>query len=78
MPQLRVVIVNGINLPAMDTGGTSDPYCRLEVGNQAVKSKTIHKTLNPNWNETFTFNVHDPSREALKIFMYDYDVCCVV
>lgn len=44
---LKVTLIEGKDLQAMDLDGRSDPYCILEVGNQQYKSKVKNRTLNP-------------------------------
>jgi len=41
------------DLLAMDSGGTSDPYCKIACNEEEVKTQTIMKAVNPMWNETF-------------------------
>ena len=46
------------DLPAMDLGGTSDPFvkcCLLPDRKHKLESKIRRKTLNPVWNETLLF-----------------------
>ncbi|KAI8968003.1 C2 domain-containing protein [Mycotypha africana] len=51
---IRVDLLGAKNLTAMDRGGTSDPYCRVRIGNKVVyKTRYLKKTLQPEWNETF-------------------------
>ena len=38
--------------------GLSDPFVRLAVGGQKATSKICKKTLNPTFNEQFSFVVH--------------------
>ena len=59
--QLKVHLVSGHNLIAMDKGGTSDPYVKFKQGGRILfKSKTVHKELNPTFDETFTVPIEDP------------------
>lgn len=52
---VRVTVVSGTNLPALDSGKTSDPYVVVSLGNEKKKTPVIKKTLNPVWdNATFT------------------------
>lgn len=47
-------------LPAMDVGGSSDPYVKLYLlpdKKKKFETKVHRKTLEPNFNETFTFKV---------------------
>lgn len=74
MGNLRVDVIDAANLPAADSNGKSDPYCKFELNGQEVfKTKTQKKTLNPIWNEFFEIII--PSRTAAKFNckVYDYD-----
>lgn len=47
-------------LPAMDVGGSSDPYVKLYLlpdKKKKFETKVHRKTLEPSFNETFTFKV---------------------
>ena len=70
---IKVVLVEGRNLPSADPNGKSDPYVRLEFGGQKKKSKTVKKTLNPVFNETFEFEVGKSSDNTLRLLVYDWD-----
>lgn len=53
-------LIRAKNLKAMDSNGFSDPYVKFHLlpGNtKATKltSKTIEKTLNPEWNEEMSY-----------------------
>ena len=58
---VRVRLHHGRRLPASDDTthdgkkDASDPYCKLRLGDEEHKSKTIHKTVNPDWDEEFEF-----------------------
>jgi len=59
--QLSVGVIQGSELPAMDMGGTSDPYIKVFVlpdKKQKFETKVQRKTLNPIFNETFVFKVY--------------------
>lgn len=59
-PQLTVGILQAADLLSMDSGGTSDPYVKVFVLPDKKKkfdTKVHKKTLNPVFNETFTFKV---------------------
>eukprot|EP00163_Fabomonas_tropica_P023003 TRINITY_DN40270_c0_g1_i1.p1 TRINITY_DN40270_c0_g1~~TRINITY_DN40270_c0_g1_i1.p1 ORF type:complete len:429 (-),score=95.35 TRINITY_DN40270_c0_g1_i1:153-1439(-) len=49
--------VRANNVLACDVNGKSDPYAVITVGDQQYKTSTQMKTLNPEWNEDFTFHV---------------------
>lgn len=58
--QLTVVIIQAEELPAMDLGGTSDPYVKLFLlpdKKKKFQTKVQRKSLNPVFNENFTFKV---------------------
>ncbi|GLJ23903.1 hypothetical protein SUGI_0454200 [Cryptomeria japonica] len=69
--QLFVKLKKGVNLPAMDPWGTSDPYVVMQIGDCVVKSKTVWATKEPHWNESFRINVKDPSTKYLQIAVWD-------
>lgn len=46
---------------AMDKSGTSDPYVKFkQAGRLLFKSRTVHKELNPVFDETFVVPIEDP------------------
>lgn len=50
-------------------------YAYIEIeGCDAQQTKTISGTLNPEWNETFTFKIKNPMSKGLKIKVYDKDL----
>jgi synaptotagmin-1 len=78
--KLTVVILEAKNLKKMDVGGLSDPYVKLSLlmnGKRIKKKKsTIKKcTLNPYWNESFTFEVafEQIQKISLDVTVVDYD-----
>ncbi|NWI14463.1 MCTP1 protein, partial [Crypturellus soui] len=57
----------------MSLTGTSDPYVKFKIGGKEVfRSKTIHKNLNPVWEEK-TCILIEHLREPLYIKVFDYD-----
>ena len=52
--KLYVRVVKGVDLVAKDRGGTSDPLAQLVLGTQTRETQVVPKTLNPEWNESFT------------------------
>lgn len=78
--KLTVVILEAKNLKKMDVGGLSDPYVKIALyqGNKRLKKKktTIKKcTLNPYFNESFTFEVpfEQIQKVSLIVTVVDYD-----
>ncbi len=60
---LTVHIFKCENLPAMDIGGTSDPYVKIYLlpeRKRKQETKVHRKTLDPIFNETFKFEVTPP------------------
>ncbi|XP_063070377.1 extended synaptotagmin-3 isoform X2 [Engraulis encrasicolus] len=76
---VRVRLLEARDLMAKDTymlglkKGKSDPYAILRVGNTHHKSKTIKENLNPRWDETYEFVVHEAPGQELEIDLFDED-----
>ncbi|GMT16766.1 hypothetical protein PFISCL1PPCAC_8063 [Pristionchus fissidentatus] len=78
--KLTVVILEAKNLKKMDVGGLSDPYVKIVLmqgGKRLKKKKTSIKkcTLNPYYNESFSFEVpfEQIQKVSLLITIMDYD-----
>ncbi|KAF7224495.1 multiple C2 and transmembrane domain-containing protein 2 isoform X2 [Nothobranchius furzeri] len=56
---LQVSVLKANDLPATDINGKSNPYCVVELGNCKLHTHTVFKTVNPEWNKTFTFPIKD-------------------
>ncbi|XP_066589829.1 multiple C2 and transmembrane domain-containing protein isoform X2 [Prorops nasuta] len=69
---LIVKVYRGQGLAAADLGGKSDPFCVLELVNARLQTQTEYKTLAPNWQKIFTFNVKDIN-SVLEVTVYDED-----
>eukprot|EP01012_Entosiphon_sulcatum_P021772 TRINITY_DN2663_c0_g1_i1.p1 TRINITY_DN2663_c0_g1~~TRINITY_DN2663_c0_g1_i1.p1 ORF type:complete len:2655 (-),score=379.56 TRINITY_DN2663_c0_g1_i1:23-7987(-) len=54
---LLIIVASATNLFDAGLDGTSDPYLRLSVGSQQFSTATKPGTLDPVWNEEFTFAV---------------------
>lgn len=58
--KLKVGVKQAAELKAMDSGGTSDPYVIVYLTSDMKKkyeTKVYRKTLDPIFNESFTFQV---------------------
>jgi hypothetical protein len=44
-----LIVIEGRELVAMDSTGTSDPYVIVSVGGKEKRTKVIRFTLNPKW-----------------------------
>ena len=52
---LKVNVCSAMHLPKMDVIGTCDAFCEVRWQDQIFKSSVIKNSLNPTWEETFTF-----------------------
>ncbi|CAH0552190.1 unnamed protein product [Brassicogethes aeneus] len=69
---LTVKVFKATGLAAADLGGKSDPFVVLELGNARLQTQTEYKTLSPQWNKIFTFNVKDINN-VLEVTVFDED-----
>lgn len=72
---LRVKIISGHELPAMDVIGSSDPYAVVSYAGRRRTTPVVMKNLNPRWAQTydFPFLSDAPKAEKLKITVFDWD-----
>ena len=52
-------------------GQKSDPYCLIECGKDAKKTKVVSSNLNPDWNEEFVFNIAEDDQETVALSVWD-------
>ncbi|ELK23862.1 Synaptotagmin-5 [Myotis davidii] len=78
--KLTVIVLEAKNLKKMDVGGLSDPYVKvhlLQGGKKMRKKKTTIKknTLNPYYNEAFSFEVPCDlvQKVQVELTVLDYD-----
>uniref|UniRef100_A0A3P9MPN4 Extended synaptotagmin-like protein 2a n=1 Tax=Oryzias latipes TaxID=8090 RepID=A0A3P9MPN4_ORYLA len=52
---------------------TSDPnpFVQFRVGHKSFESKTKYKTIQPLWEENFTFLIHNPKKQELEVEVKD-------
>ncbi|XP_058267219.1 rabphilin-3A isoform X2 [Hemibagrus wyckioides] len=78
---LHCNIIRAKGLKPMDSNGLADPYVKLHFLPGASKSnklrtKTLHNTLNPAWNETLVYHGitnEDMQRKTLRLSVSDED-----
>ncbi|PSS24038.1 Feruloyl esterase A precursor [Actinidia chinensis var. chinensis] len=69
--QLFIKLKKGLDLPAMDPWGTSDPYVVFQLDNQVIKSQVKWGTKEPTWNEDFTLNIKQDPTKNLQVATWD-------
>ncbi|XP_067636484.1 rabphilin-3A isoform X2 [Eurosta solidaginis] len=81
---LDCTMVRARDLPAMDAMGLTDPYCKLNIitadgttkYTRWLRTKTVHKTRNPEFNETLQFVGVEPEElhnSLLYVAIFDDD-----
>ncbi|XP_069381092.1 synaptotagmin Va isoform X1 [Paralichthys olivaceus] len=76
--QLIVGVLQAQDLPAMDMGGTSDPYVKVYMlpdKKKKFETKVQRKNLCPVFNETFTFKIPyaELGGQTLVLQVFDFD-----
>ncbi|XP_003206347.2 synaptotagmin-8 [Meleagris gallopavo] len=74
--ELKVGVKQAADLKAMDSGGTSDPYVIVYLTSDMRKkyeTKVYHKTLNPIFNESFSFQVPQTEVSEATLVMQIFD-----
>lgn len=72
--KLGVEVASAHNLLPKDGKGSSSAFVELQFDNQKFRTTVKEKDLDPHWNETFYFQISDPSRLpnlALEIYVYN-------
>eukprot|EP01130_Rhizamoeba_saxonica_P001342 TRINITY_DN11207_c0_g1_i1.p1 TRINITY_DN11207_c0_g1~~TRINITY_DN11207_c0_g1_i1.p1 ORF type:complete len:389 (+),score=92.66 TRINITY_DN11207_c0_g1_i1:34-1200(+) len=78
-PYLHVHVHSGVDLVSKDRNGYSDPFCKIQVGNdKKYKRKTVvrKKTLNPVWKENLKFiflSTRAQENQTVTIEIFDKD-----
>ena len=72
---LHVQLLRANGLKAADANGLSDPYAKLSIGATTYRSRTINKSLDPVFRETFTFKgtLARLTQDKIKVQVFDSD-----
>lgn len=72
---VRLYVLEGFDLASRDIGSASDPYLKITCGafKYNGKDKYLLDEPNPQFNESFEFNVSFPGASPLVIEAFDYD-----
>ncbi|XP_070781253.1 multiple C2 and transmembrane domain-containing protein 1 isoform X9 [Enoplosus armatus] len=70
---VSIALIEGRNLIPMDPNGLSDPYVKFRLGHQKYRSKTVPKTLSPQWREQFDLHLYEETGGVLEIAVWDRD-----
>ena len=78
---LHCTVYRAKNLIPMDINGLADPFCKLNILPNAkvstrLRTKTVHKTRNPEFNESLTFyeiSESDLKEKSLHVLVVDDD-----
>ncbi|XP_044030306.1 multiple C2 and transmembrane domain-containing protein 1 isoform X6 [Siniperca chuatsi] len=70
---VSIALIEGRNLIPMDPNGLSDPYVKFRLGHQKYRSKTVPKTLSPQWREQFDLHLYEETGGVLDITVWDRD-----
>ncbi|GAV76456.1 C2 domain-containing protein/PRT_C domain-containing protein [Cephalotus follicularis] len=74
--KLGVEVVSAHDLMPKDGQGSASPFVELHFDGQKFRTTTKDKDLSPVWNETFYFNVSDPtnlSNLVLDAYIYNHN-----
>ncbi|WJX23004.1 hypothetical protein P8452_12254 [Trifolium repens] len=70
---LTVALIEGCDLPSVDSGGFSDPYVVFTCNGKIRTSSIKFQKSNPLWNEIFEFDAMDDPPSVLEVEVYDFD-----
>eukprot|EP00123_Amoebidium_parasiticum_P014108 comp22334_c0_seq1/m.33215 comp22334_c0_seq1/g.33215 ORF comp22334_c0_seq1/g.33215 comp22334_c0_seq1/m.33215 type:complete len:540 (-) comp22334_c0_seq1:166-1785(-) len=71
--KLKLTVVEGRDLKAMDGGKSSDPFVKIYVdGKEVIKTPVVKKDLNPVWNHTVDIDIDHATMVTFKV--YDHEM----
>ncbi|KAK2995244.1 hypothetical protein RJ640_023768 [Escallonia rubra] len=69
--ELGILNADGLHpMKTRDGRGTSDTYCVAKYGHKWIRTRTIIDSLNPKYNEQYTWEVYDPAT-VLTVSVFD-------
>ncbi|XXG85201.1 hypothetical protein AAC387_Pa11g0327 [Persea americana] len=69
--ELGILSVEGLHpMKTRDGKGTSDTFCVAKYGHKWVRTRTMVNSLNPKYNEQYTWEVYDPAT-VLTVGVFD-------
>lgn len=72
---MKLEILSADDLRSVDSNGKSDPLAVIKLdGVEIFRTNKKRKTLDPVWNEAFTFPMLSRSTQALTLEIYDWDL----
>ncbi|KMT10701.1 hypothetical protein BVRB_5g118100 [Beta vulgaris subsp. vulgaris] len=70
---VTVALVEAVNLPSLDTLGSSDPFVVLTCNGKTRTSSVQLQTCDPQWNEILEFDASEELPSVLDVEVYDFD-----
>ncbi|WOL12052.1 hypothetical protein Cni_G20816 [Canna indica] len=72
--RLVVEVVEAHDLMPKDGEGSSSAFVEVDFGNQRSRTRTVHKDLNPVWNQKLSFRLDDPAdlpKQSVEVCVYN-------
>ena len=70
---LEITVLKATDLQKKDLFQKADPYVVVELDDQKAKTEKKKNNLNPEWNQSMTFKLHELSSKCLSFKVYDWD-----
>ncbi|XP_007545806.1 multiple C2 and transmembrane domain-containing protein 2 isoform X1 [Poecilia formosa] len=67
---LQISVLKANDLPATDINGKSNPFVVVELGNCKLQTRTVSRSVNPDWNTIFTFPIKD-IHDVVEVTVFD-------
>ena len=73
--EVNIRLESASGLKAADSNGKSDPFIKFKLNRKTQQSKTVKRTVDPVWNEDFTFCAKKGTllAQPLEVSVYDDD-----